>query len=410
MPVERISSADMEALKYAIDSGIIDVALVQEKIDMKKREEILKKHPYKIWEGKNGKWYTYLPDKEKGRILKKKSTQKEIESTVVEYWNKELENPTISEVFSEWNDRKLDIGKISAATHLRNRQIFNRHYKEFGTKRIKKVGSHEWQDFLEEQIAEYELTAKAFSNLKSITRGFLKRAKRRELVDINVEEIFSEMDFSDTDFKIVQKQDYEEVFMEDELPVMLNYLTKNPDIQNLGILLMFVTGIRVGELVALKYSDFLDVGYTFRVNRTETRYIGEDGKYICGIRETAKKPAGVRTVIIPEDYRWIYKELRKCNPFGEYAFMRNGERLTAQAIRMRMRRLCKKLGIYHKSPHKARKTYASILLDNHVDNNMIIGQMGHTNILCTEKHYHRNRKDMNHKAEVINQIPEFLVK
>ncbi len=62
---------------------MIDVSYVQEQIEMNKREELLKKHPYKIWEGKDGKWYTYLPDKEKGRIPRKRSTKKELEQLVI---------------------------------------------------------------------------------------------------------------------------------------------------------------------------------------------------------------------------------------------------------------------------------------------------------------------------------------
>lgn len=263
---------------------------------------------------------------------------------------------------------------------------------------------------MEEQIAEFDLTAKSFSNLKSITRGFLRRAKKRELISYAVETIFMEMDYSDTDFKVVQKEDYEEVFMDNELPTILSYLSENHDIHNIGILLMFVTGIRIGELVALKYTDFSADGNTLRVHATETRFRNGDGKYVCEVKDSTKTQAGMRIAIIPKDYCWIYKELREINPFGEYVFMKDGQRLTAQSIRMRMKRVCKRLGIYHKSPHKARKTYASILLDNHIDNNMIIGQMGHTSILCTEKHYHRNRRDINQKVDVINQIPEFVAK
>lgn len=59
-----------ELLKYAVDNGMIDLSCVQEQIEMNKRKELLEKHPYKIWEGKDGKWYTYLPDGE-GRKLKK---------------------------------------------------------------------------------------------------------------------------------------------------------------------------------------------------------------------------------------------------------------------------------------------------------------------------------------------------
>ena len=53
-----VSMSDAELLKFAIENGMLDAALVQEKIEMQKREEILRKHPYDIWEGKNGKWYT----------------------------------------------------------------------------------------------------------------------------------------------------------------------------------------------------------------------------------------------------------------------------------------------------------------------------------------------------------------
>ena len=50
---------------------MINVSDVQEQVEMNKREEILEKHPYDIWKGKDGNWHTYLPDKEKGRIPKK---------------------------------------------------------------------------------------------------------------------------------------------------------------------------------------------------------------------------------------------------------------------------------------------------------------------------------------------------
>ena len=93
---------------------------------------------------------------------------------------------------------------------------------------------------------------------------------------------------------------------------MLKYLEKNLDAKNIGILLMFATGIRVGELVALKH-DVFD-GNTIKIRRTETRYLGEDKKYVYDIKEFPKSEAGVRTVIIPKDYEWLCaKELSKNN-------------------------------------------------------------------------------------------------
>ena len=396
-----------ELLKYALEHGMINVSYVQEQIKMNEREEFLKKHPYRIWEGKDGKWRTYLPYKENRKMVKR-TKKEDVENAIVEYWKSELENPTVKDVFTEWNDRRKELQKISDSTHLRNKQIFNRHYADFGERKIKNVSQEDIENFLEEQIPKFNLTSKAFSNLKSITKGFLKRAKKRKLIDFNVEEIFLEMDTSDSDFKKIIKEDKDEVFDEEEMPIMMGYLEENLDMKNIAILLMFVTGVRIGEVVTLKHSDF--DRYTFKIRRTETRFV-KNGKYIREVKDFPKSQAGVRTAIIPNEYEWLTRKVQLLNPFGEYIFVRdNGERISTQSVRMRLKKLCVKLGIHHKSPHKIRKTYGTILLDNHIDNQMIIGQMGHTNILCTENYYHRNRRGIEKKQEILSAIPEFQAK
>jgi len=402
--IEELSKETL--LQYAINEGIIDITYVQEKVEMNKRKELLERHPYKVWEGNNKKWYTYLPDEDKGRVQKERTNREGIENVVIEYWKRQKDNPTVSDVFHEWNNRRLELKKISSATHLRNTQVFNRHYKEFGNRKIKNLSQEDFEEFLEEQIPKFDLTAKAFSNLKSVTKGFLKRGKKRKLINFNVEELFQELDTSDTDFKKVIKEDYEEVFNEVEMPIIMDYLKNNLDIVNLSILLMFVTGIRVGELVVLKHDDF--DGNTFKIRRTETYFIGEDGKYTRQVKEFPKSQAGVRTIIIPKDYIWIAKTLKIQNPFGEYIFVRNnGRRLTTQAVRERLEAVCKKNNIYPKSPHKIRKTYGSILLDNNIDNRLVLEQMGHADILCSEMYYHRNRRSIDKKSQIISNIPEF---
>lgn len=178
--------------------------------------------------------------------------------------------------------------------------------------------------------------------------------------------------------------------------------------RNLGILVMVLTGIRVGELVTLKHEDFEE--NTFRIRRTETRYKDQKtGKNVYAVKEFPKTAAGMRTAIIPPDYEWIVKRLKMQNPFGDYIFFENGKRLTTNSIRQRMYRVCKKAGVYRKSPHKCRKTYGTILIENHVDKRFIIDIMGHTDILCTETHYLRSRKSIERKTEILGSIPDFMV-
>lgn len=393
-------------LNFALESGMIDLDTIQMQIEMNERKKYLEMHPFSIWEDKQGTWHTYLPDEKKGRIHKKRKTEKEIQSIVVDYWKGETENPTINDVFNEWNDRRFELQKISAATHQRNRQYYERHYEQFGKRKIRNVDAEEIVDFLEEQIPRFNLTAKAFSNIKGITKGFLKRAKKRKLIDWNIEEALYDLDVSEIDFKKRIKEDYEEVFDETEMSIIINYLVNNLDTQNIGILLMFVTGIRVGELVALKHEVF-EENY-FKIRRTETNY-KLNGETVYEIKEFPKSEAGVRDVVIPQNYMWLYSKIKSLNPFGEYVFVNSrGERMTTNCFRARLRRICEKLNIYKKSPHKIRKTYGTILLDNNVDQRFVLGQMGHSNVKVTENHYHRNRKSIAKKVEVVSKIPDFL--
>ena len=395
-----------DLLKYAIESGILDIALVQEQVNMQKRKELLEKHKYEIWEGNDGYWRTYLPDAEKGRKLVKKKEQKDVEDEVIYFIRQEEENPTVDDIFCEWNDRRLQLKKIGPATHQRNRNFYQRHFKEMGKRRIKSISEDEWEDFLEEQIPKFDLTAKAFSGLKGITKGFLKRAKKRKLITFNVDEMFADLDTSETDFKRTIKEDYQEVFNEQETDIMIKYLVNHLDLSNMAILLMFVTGMRIGEVVCLKHDDFSE--NTINVRRTETRYKTEhDTSYHVEVKDFPKTRAGARTIVVPKSYEWLLSKIRITNPFGEYVFANGDKRITAQVVRMRQCRLCDKLNIYHKSPHKIRKTYGSILLDNNVDEKFVLSQMGHTDVRCTENHYHRNRRTINEKSEILSKIPDF---
>ena len=397
-----------EALKYAVEHGIVDMSYVQEQVEMNKRKEMLEKHPYAIWQGKDGKWYTYLPNDKKGRILKKRNSESEIEDIVAEYWKKQREDPTFGEIFKEWNDRRLSLNKISAATHQRNTQVYNRHFSIFGNKTIKSISPEDVEDFLEEQIPQHKLKAKAFSNLKCITRGTLKYAKKKKLINFSVIDTFDELEVSDKDFSVKINTFDEEVFNETEMQMVIEYLeSKKKTLLSLGILLMFVTGVRIGELSAFEWEDWDECA--FHIYRTETRYKGDNGIYQYEIKEYPKTPAGLRSVVIPPHCLWIVKEIRKLNPFGKYVFEKNGIRIKTYSFRKKLYRICDELNIKKKSPHKIRKTYASILLDNQIPEKNVIELMGHTDIECTKKYYGRNRKSNEKKAELLDQIKEFHI-
>lgn len=58
-----------EDLKYCLDKGIINLPDIQSIIEMEKKKELLAKHLYQPWQGKNGSWYVYLPDNRRQTTL-----------------------------------------------------------------------------------------------------------------------------------------------------------------------------------------------------------------------------------------------------------------------------------------------------------------------------------------------------
>ena len=370
----------------------------------------LEKHNYKIWQGPNNYWYTYLPvndNSNKTKKLIKKLNKSDLNNAIIEYWKEQETNPTLEEIFNEWNDRRLELKKIAPGTHLRNQYIFKKHFAEIKQKRIKQMSIFDFTEFLEEQIPLYNLQSRAFSNLKAVAKGMVKYARKKRYIDYNADDINAELDISEKSFKKVIKEDYQEVFNEEETDKMIDYLINNKDLKNLAILFLFVTGLRIGELVALKHSDF--DGNVVNVRRTESAIPSEHPE-ICKteyiIKEFPKTSAGVRSVVIPSEFGWLVDKLSKGIP-DEYVFVENGKRMTTNCVRKRLERVCKWNNIYHKSPHKIRKTYGTILLDNNIDKRLILGQMGHSDISCTETYYHRNRRSVDRKKEILDAIPDF---
>lgn len=403
--IEKLSNYDV---LYAISHDIISVADVRRQNNAMKRKELLSMHTTPIRLGKDGYWHTrfYLQNGTCKQI--KKKNKADIENVIISFLKEEIENPTVEEVFTEWNNERLEQGNIKESTHLRNMQTFMRHYEAFGREKMKQLSAEEWSEFLERETAGHKLTAKAFANLRTITRGMLRMAHRRKWIDYTADDVFSDLDITKKTFKKVAKKDEKDSFTMDEYFKIVFHLSKkeNWTVHGLAILLMFVTGLRVGELVSLRYSDIEN--NVIHVSRTETRYKDSSGKYVYRVEDSPKTDAGVRDVPIPKDYQWVMKALRKLNPFTEYIFTYKGTRITTQAIRKKLYRVCTELEIPQKSPHKARKTYASILIESGVPEYTVIRIMGHTDSQTTERFYHRKISYDDTEMRLVSQIPAFM--
>lgn len=114
-----------KALKYDILSEE-DLENLENRIEVQKREDLLNKHPYSIWQGKNGNWYTKLPVNEQLKLIKRKN-KADIENIIVDFWSEKLENPTIKELFNQWIEERELYGELRKSSIKK----YSNDYKRF---------------------------------------------------------------------------------------------------------------------------------------------------------------------------------------------------------------------------------------------------------------------------------------
>ena len=175
---------DAEMLKFAIENGIIDTALVQEKIEMHKRIELLNKHPYDIWKGKNGKWYTYLPDKEKGRVLKKRNTEKDIQDVVISFYKEndeeeEKKKITFKDYFTIWRERQKKCG-VSDSTIDKYNSDYIRFFENdnaIAEKEICKIDDNYIEEYIFRTLDRLDIKYQALLSMFHILNNVMKKQR-----------------------------------------------------------------------------------------------------------------------------------------------------------------------------------------------------------------------------------------
>lgn len=398
-----------ELLQFIINNGMIDINDIQNSMEAMKREELLKKHQYKIWHGKDGKWYTYLPDdsKKEGRRLVKRTEEKSLEDVVVSYWKQLGEVHTLKSTFYEWAGEKLRYGEIEKNTYDRYETDFNRFFKNgFENTNIKNITEDSLEDFIKSTINRKQLTSKAYSGMRTLIIGIFKYAKKHKYSDISIHTFFGDLNLSKKIFAKKVKCAEKEVFTEEEIKSIVKYINgKELRIRELGILLAIYTGMRPGELSALKPSDIRRNDRTIHVQRSEVKYKDDNCKTVISVKNFPKSDAGDRYLLLNDKAYDTIRKILRLNPFGEYLFQdeKTHKRITENGFNHKLSRICIAVNIPVRTMHKLRKTYGTTLIDHGVDDSIITAQMGHADIKTTRQYYYYSNQSNDEKLNQLNK-------
>lgn len=396
----------LDILEAMLDSDKIKGAKNQpsiEELEQMRNDLYLKQHSYKIYQQSDGKWCTNVKVPDTGKLKRLcRVDRKNLEKDIIKFYRSLEENPTINQLFVEWLDRKENYEKVAFATVTRYRNVYKRYFQTLKLKRIRSIKPIDIEDFVYRVIKEFELTRKEFNSIRTVLYGIFRLARRKELFHYDIQALIAEFQIPRRVFKQKVRVDEEEVFFPEDEQKLIEVLKRKDDLRNLGLRLLFKTGMRIGELSALKPEDIN--GHYIHICRTETKFYDDRGKIVHDVIDRPKTEAGVRDIVIKDDAVEIIHKIRMLNPFGTWLFEENGKRLNDNCFRQRLYRACDWAGIPRRSPHKIRKTYGTKLYDSDLPKSFICNQMGHTDISCLEKYYYFNMMDRDEKLEALNKV------
>lgn len=378
---KQIDYEAQNTLKYALSNGILDLDRVHELCMASKREQVKDLHPYSIKApSKQGdRWRTNYTDKNGKRKTIRAQTEEELLDKLIPLYleQENLEKKTFHALFEEWLIYKAQVTS-SPNTTLRHKQ----HYKKYlapsklDHMKLLKVTELLLETECNRIVREFNLSSKEWMNLKTILNGMFEYAYRMKYINENpIPRIRIGIKFR----QVVKKTGKTQTYNTDELEDIMDYLdgmyAETGNSVYMAIKMNFFMGLRVGELVALKWTDICE-DHRIHVIREEVR---DQSTNMVEVADHTKTHTDRYVYLIPDALEILNILPRE----SEFIFTREGKRLTSRQVNYVLEKYAQRRGVQTKSSHKMRKTYASMCNANGVPVDFIREQLGHASLATT---------------------------
>ena len=280
------------------------------------------------------------------------------------------------------------------------RRTFEKYQKIVDTKIVPKLGEYSLdelsasilQGFTAEISEQY--SANTVSGIIAVIKSSLRRAQKTGIV---------ERQFSDfIQLPKNHEKKIESFTLKEQKKIEQFILSKNKP-KLYGILLCFYTGLRIGELLALEWTDIDFRKGTLSVTKS-CRDIWENGKYRKEI-DTPKTEASNRVIPLPKQVIPYLREIRTERK-SEYILYGKGNDLSLRSYQKTFELMLKKLEIPHRGFHAIRHTFATRALECGMDVKTLSEILGHNNPALTLKRYAHSMLD--HKSAMMNKLGKLL--
>lgn len=395
-----------EILKYLEDSGKVDLSDVQDAIEMKERQELLRRHPYKITQGKDGYWRTYVKDgsKESGYRLIKKSTRKKLDDILVEYYKTETDKTiTLDEMYWRW--RKVQDCMVVDNTVYKYTTDYNRFFKDkaFMQNPIEEITVDMLKLFFHDMIVDNGLSKGSFKKAYGYIDNTFQKAFREKVIPENPMVYLLRKQFYGY-CEEIDKPLSKQVYTDEEVELITQWLhqqyKKIPSyIPHYAVELASLTGMRVGEIVALKWEDIHNEKGYFTIQRSE-KFNRKTKEYF--IDKTKNKK--VRNFPLDEKITTLFTRVKKAEfakgYLCEWIFANEEGRIHAPVVSSCIKNKCKQLRIPDRGIHAFRKTFNSNMRCAGVSEVVAASLLGHSPDV-NKNYYTFDTTSLEDKAKIV---------
>ncbi len=193
-----------------------------------------------------------------------------------------------------------------------------------------------------------------------------------------------------------------ECFNSKEQRSIEKYILESKKKRLFGIIICFYTGLRIGELLALEWSDVdLENG---RLNVNKSCHYGRDVNGVYKrIVEAPKTESSDRIVPIPRELTKYFKMMDTGDCLNVVSH--NGKPVPTRTYQAAFTSILKKLGIENRCFHSIRHTFATRALESGMDVRTLSELMGHKNPSVTLSRYAHSL--IEHKTLMMEKLVKY---
>ncbi|MCM1328240.1 MAG: site-specific integrase [Ruminococcus sp.] len=354
---------------------------------MSKRGENIRKREDGRWESrllnKNTGKYKYFYGKTYGEVKRKRYDFLSDTRNEKSAGNGDFSEKNLSFVFEIWLTEIK--GTVKNSTYSNYENIVRLYLiPMFGNIKICEINSSKINGIFSEFIKSAGLSAKYIHDILSVFKAVVSYISKH-FYPINIGEIIS----------ISSENKAVTVLSEYEQSRLVRYLLDAPDYSKMGVILCLYTGMRIGEICALKWSDIrLKEGY-IEVSKTMYRIKNIDGIEVCGrVPKTVisvgkpKTFSSERKIPICDFMEKILSGTGEHCP-GNYFLTDSGDYVEPRTFQNRFKKYLQGAEIQAVNFHALRHTFATNCVNSGCDVKSVSEILGHSSVKITlDKYVH----------------------